>query len=134
MRIGSGTWSAPRSIGVSAKAYQELKTTLHRELLGKITAVHARRCGPCHKADEVSRCDWFDLRQPHKSRFLVAPLAKQSGGTGKCGQAVYKDQSDRDYQAVRGLVERAVEKAWQSPRRDIRAIADGDKAQRTAGR
>jgi pilus assembly protein CpaF len=36
MRIGSGTWSAPRSIGVSAKAYQELKTTLHRELLGKI--------------------------------------------------------------------------------------------------
>ena len=36
MRVGSGTWSAPRSIGVSAKAYQELKTTLHRELLGKI--------------------------------------------------------------------------------------------------
>ena len=36
MRVGTGTWSAPRSIGVSAKAYQELKTTLHRELLGKI--------------------------------------------------------------------------------------------------
>jgi pilus assembly protein CpaF len=36
VRVGSGTWSAPRSIGVSAKAYQELKTTLHRELLGKI--------------------------------------------------------------------------------------------------
>jgi pilus assembly protein CpaF len=36
MRVGSGTWSAPRSIGVSAKAYQELKTTIHRELLGKI--------------------------------------------------------------------------------------------------
>src|SRR5208337_4198161 len=36
MRIGSGTWSAPRSIGVSAKAYQELKTTLHRELISQI--------------------------------------------------------------------------------------------------
>src|SRR5271157_2935029 len=36
MRIGSGTWSAPRSIGVSAKAYQELKTTLHRELITQI--------------------------------------------------------------------------------------------------
>src|SRR5271169_1259110 len=36
MRVGSGTWSAPRSIGVSAKAYQDLKTTIHRELLGKI--------------------------------------------------------------------------------------------------
>ena len=36
MRIGSGTWSAPRAIGVSAKAYQELKTVIHRELLSKI--------------------------------------------------------------------------------------------------
>jgi len=36
MRVGSGTWTAPRSIGVSAKAYQELKTTLHRELLTQI--------------------------------------------------------------------------------------------------
>src|SRR5271167_4954462 len=36
MRIGSGTWTSPRSIGVSARAYQELKTTLHRELLSQI--------------------------------------------------------------------------------------------------
>jgi pilus assembly protein CpaF len=36
MRVGSGTWSAPRSIGVSAKAYQELKTTIHRELLNQV--------------------------------------------------------------------------------------------------
>ncbi|MGA2904002.1 MAG: CpaF family protein [Candidatus Korobacteraceae bacterium] len=36
MRVGSGTWTGPRSIGVSAKVYQELKTTLHRELLSQI--------------------------------------------------------------------------------------------------
>lgn len=36
MRVGSGTWTAPRSIGVSAKAYQELKTTIHRELLSQV--------------------------------------------------------------------------------------------------
>jgi pilus assembly protein CpaF len=36
MRVGSGTWSQPRSIGVSAKAYQELKTTIHRELLSQV--------------------------------------------------------------------------------------------------
>jgi pilus assembly protein CpaF len=36
MRVGSGTWSAPRTIGVSAKAYHELKTTIHRELLTQI--------------------------------------------------------------------------------------------------
>jgi pilus assembly protein CpaF len=36
MRVGSTTWSAPRTIGVSAKAYQELKTTIHRELLNQV--------------------------------------------------------------------------------------------------
>ena len=36
MRVGSGTWSAPRTIGVSAKGYHELKTTIHRELLSQI--------------------------------------------------------------------------------------------------
>src|ERR1700757_2372194 len=36
MRIGSGVWTAPRSVGVTARAYQELKTTLHRELLSQI--------------------------------------------------------------------------------------------------
>jgi pilus assembly protein CpaF len=36
MRVGTGTWSAPRQIGVSAKAYHELKSTIHRELLTQI--------------------------------------------------------------------------------------------------
>ena len=37
MRIGSGTWTGTtRSIGVSARAYQDLKTAIHRELLGQI--------------------------------------------------------------------------------------------------
>ncbi len=36
MRIGSSTWATPRSIGVSARAYQDLKTAIHRELLGQI--------------------------------------------------------------------------------------------------
>src|SRR5215469_11097361 len=37
MRIGSGTWTAgSRSVGVSARAYQDLKTTIHRELLTQI--------------------------------------------------------------------------------------------------
>ena len=35
-RIGTGTWTATRSVGVSARAYQDLKTVIHRELLGQI--------------------------------------------------------------------------------------------------
>ena len=36
MRVGSGVWTTPRNVGVTARAYQELKTTIHRELLGQI--------------------------------------------------------------------------------------------------
>ncbi|MGB9257021.1 MAG: CpaF family protein [Candidatus Korobacteraceae bacterium] len=36
MRVGSGTWAPPRNVGVSARAYQDLKTILHRELIGQI--------------------------------------------------------------------------------------------------
>jgi len=36
MRVGSGVWATPRNVGVTARAYQELKTTLHRELLSQI--------------------------------------------------------------------------------------------------
>jgi len=36
MRVGSGVWTQQRDVGVSAKKYQELKTTLHRELLSQI--------------------------------------------------------------------------------------------------
>src|ERR1700734_1801787 len=44
MRVGTGTWTGSRSVAVTAKTYQELKTTLHRELLGvldleKVTAL-----------------------------------------------------------------------------------------------
>jgi len=36
MRVGSGVWSTPRNVGITARAYQDLKTTLHRELLSQI--------------------------------------------------------------------------------------------------
>ncbi len=36
MRVGSGVWTTPRNVGVTARAYQELKTTLHRELISQI--------------------------------------------------------------------------------------------------
>src|SRR5271165_3023798 len=36
MRVGSGVWTTSRNIGVTARAYQDLKTTLHRELISLI--------------------------------------------------------------------------------------------------
>ena len=101
-------------------------------LLSKISGVHERRCAACHKPAEVSRLDWIDLRRPERSLFLTAPLANPltppspQGGEGSvraCKEAVYKDQNDADYQALRQAVEAAVKRAWDLPRRDLRALA-----------
>jgi hypothetical protein len=94
-----------------------------RQLESAIAAVHATRCQACHKPADVTRLSWIDLRQPDRSLFLIAPLAKLAGGAQKCSEVVYKDTSDTDYQAVRTLVRKAVEKAWQCPRRDLESLA-----------
>jgi len=93
-----------------------------RQLESAIAAMHAKRCQACHKLSEVTRLSWVDLRQPDRSLFLAAPLAKAAGGTQKCSQAVYQDAGDADYQALRTLVRQAVEKAWQFPRRDLVSV------------
>ena len=88
-----------------------------RELAAQVTSVHARRCTSCHQPAEVSRLDWVDLKNPRQSRFLAAPLAG-----GRCSSPVYKDPSDPDYRALAALVETAVKKAWDFPRRDLKAL------------
>lgn len=96
------------------------------QLATQLAAVHARRCTNCHAAGEVTRLDWIDLRRPSESRFLAAPLAKEASGWGKCREPVYRDANDPDYRAVRALIEAAVQKAWQRPRRDLKALLSGN--------
>ena len=91
-----------------------------RELRAAIVARHARRCAGCHKPDDISRLDWIDIHEASGSVFLTAPLAKAAGGSGGCGQAVYRDKNDADYQAVLALVAAGVAKTWANPRRDVR--------------
>ncbi len=92
------------------------------ELLNRLRGLHQQRCAGCHAAESVSRLDWIDIHQADGSLFLRAPLAKSSGGTQKCGQAVYASDEDPDYQAVRKLVEEALDRAWANPRRDLQAL------------
>ncbi|MGD0091281.1 MAG: discoidin domain-containing protein [Planctomycetota bacterium] len=93
-------------------------------LLHALKETHAKRCATCHKADEVTRPAWIDLRRPEQSLFLAAPLAKEAGGSGRCKEITYKDQSDPDYRAVREAVEAAVKRAWENPRRDVKALVE----------
>lgn len=92
------------------------------ELSAQLVAVHMRRCSGCHAPGQVSRLDWIDLLQPQRSRFLWAPLGPQGKAHRPCSQAVYPSPQDPDYQAVLRAVQEAVRKAWQSPRRDLKAL------------
>ncbi|MBI5384280.1 MAG: discoidin domain-containing protein [Verrucomicrobia bacterium] len=90
-----------------------------KTLLKNLAAVHERRCASCHRTAEVTRLDWIDFREPARSLFLTAPLAKDSGGRGKCSRITYQNSTDPDYRAARDLVEAAVRRAWENPRRDM---------------
>lgn len=47
-----------------------------------------------------SRHLMFNLSRPEKSLILLAPLAKEAGGYGKCGGKVFANASDPDYQKI----------------------------------
>jgi hypothetical protein len=91
-------------------------------LAAKIESVHARRCVACHKPADVSRLSWIDIQKPARTPFLAAPLPAAAGGSGRCKEPTYRDAADADYQALRAMVEAAVDKAWASPRRDLKAL------------
>ena len=60
-------------------------------------------------------------------RCPAAPLAGEATGKSRCEQAVYKSQSDPDYQKLLGLVQTAVQKAGTFPRRDLKALQPEDR-------
>ena len=95
-----------------------------KELQKTVTEVHKKRCSQCHTPDNISRLDWIDLNAPEKSRFLVAPLAQPENGGRQCSPNVYADQNDPDYVMLRQVVEEAVKKAWDYPRRDLEAVLE----------
>jgi len=48
-----------------------------------------------------------NLDHPAQSLFLRAPLAKSAGGLERCGQPVFADAQDPDYQEILGAIEAA---------------------------
>jgi hypothetical protein len=97
----------------------------------------ARRCATCHKgplqlpralADENGLSFWrpnwgdarlgrsrhivFNLTRPEKSLMLLAPLAKEAGGYGRCAardadgpaDPVFRDTTDPDYEKVLAMI------------------------------
>ena len=78
----------------------------------------AKRCDSCHTDDRVVPHtvshqtrrygpSWaFNLSYPEKSRIFRGPLAKSAGGLQRCGEVVFADKNDPDYQAILAGIER----------------------------
>lgn len=69
------------------------------ELDATLKEVWVRRCASCHK-DSIPRTFYTRMLEPQHNNFLLAPLARQAGGTEKCGQAVFKSIDDPDYRKL----------------------------------
>ena len=81
--------------------------------------VAARRCAPCHKDAAVPRRFWTRIEHPAMNSFLLAPLAKEAGGTAACGRPVFASTTDLDYQAILRTFDPVLAALRERPRTDM---------------
>ena len=108
--------------GSSETAYPELNgcRRVYPEKLDEVLAdVGRRRCGECHKDGKAPRRVWTRVTEPEYNDFLLAPLARSAGGSGKCGKEVFKTKDDADYKAILATFEPAVAMLKDTPRMDM---------------
>jgi hypothetical protein len=58
--------------------------------------------------------------------FLLAPLAKDAGGSGACGKAVFASTADPDYQAILRLFDPVLAELRARPRTDMAGAKPAD--------
>ncbi len=80
--------------------------------------VSVRRCASCHKAG-IPRQFYTRMLKPESNSFLLAPLAKSSGGTETCGKAIFASPADPDYQAILATFKPIQELLKTQPRMDM---------------
>jgi len=80
--------------------------------------VSVRRCASCHQQG-IPRQFYTRMLQPENNSFLLAPLAKSSGGTEACGKAVFASPADPDYQAIIATFKPIQELLKTQPRMDM---------------
>jgi hypothetical protein len=108
---GTSETAYPENIGCRRIYPENLDKTL--------TDVAKRRCSQCHQQGKIPRRQWTRITEPELNNFLLAPLAKSAGGSGKCNKVVFADTSDRDYQAIFATFKPVMKTLKQSPRMDM---------------
>jgi hypothetical protein len=89
------------------------------ELDKTLAEVARRRCSECHKNAEIPRQFWTRIENPQLNSFLLAPLARQAGGTEACGKAIFQSQSDPDYLRLLQSFEPVIAGLRERPRTDM---------------
>jgi hypothetical protein len=89
-----------------------------------LNEIGQRRCASCHGYDaegtvDIPRTFWTQITNPQQNSFLTAPLAHAAGGTERCGQVVFQDVNDPDYQAILKTFEETTELTARQPRLDM---------------
>jgi hypothetical protein len=69
------------------------------ELEATLKDVASRRCVRCHEQG-IPQKFYTRVENPQHNSFLLAPLAKQAGGTQRCGEPVFQSTEDPDYQRI----------------------------------
>ncbi len=108
--------------GSSETAYPEAegcRRIYPHDLDAVLADVGRRRCTGCHEGGKIPRRDWVRITEPEFNDFLLAPLAKASGGTERCGQPVFASKEDPDYQKVRATFEPVLRMLADRPRIDM---------------
>ena len=95
---------------------------LPERLDATLKEVAERRCSTCH-ADGVPRKFYTRMLKPENNSFMLAPLAKEAGGTQKCGKAVFKSKDDADYQKLLDVFRPIKELLERRPRADMKNFA-----------
>jgi hypothetical protein len=67
----------------------------------------------------LPRREWTRITSPELNSFLLAPLPREAGGTGQCGQAVFRDKDDPDYQAILATFAPVTQLLAEKPRMDM---------------
>jgi hypothetical protein len=84
--------------------------------------VAARRCAECHTKG-VPRTFYTRVLKPENNNFMLAPLAKEAGGTEQCGRVIFKSKDDPDYQKLLEAFEPIKTLLRQRPRADMPGFA-----------
>jgi len=125
--------------GTADTAHPDLpacRQMLPQDLRAVMDDVYARRCQACHESKKVQplltwrpakwsggRSPWGGMgvrvENPQLNDFLLAPLAKNEGGTEKCGEAVFQSKQDPDYQSVLKTFQPVNTLMQQTPRMDM---------------